>query len=173
VSDTNTNSGDQPAQTPPAMPQMRILGQFVRDLSFENIVAQTGGGAEMKPNIKVSVSLDAKKRSIENQYEVVSKYTVTSVAQDSDATLFVIELEYGAIFHVENVPDAQLHPYLLIECPRMVFPYVRRIVSDLTHDGGFPGLNLEPIDFVSLYRQSLVKKAEAAAAEKAQAPTVN
>lgn len=78
-----------------------------------------------------------------------------------------MELEYGGIFHVENVPEEQLHPFLLIECPRMLFPFVRRIVSDVTRDGGFPPLNLENIDFVQLYRQTIAQRqaAQGAAAE--------
>jgi preprotein translocase subunit SecB len=71
----------------------------------------------------------------------------------------LLELEYGGIFKVENVPEQQLHPYLLIECPRMLFPFVRRIVADITRDGGFPPLNLDQIDFLALYRQQLAQRA--------------
>lgn len=73
--------------------------------------------------------------------------------------LFLLELEYAGIFHVEGVPEDQLHPFLLIECPRMLFPFVRRIVSDMTSDGGFPAVNLETVDFVALYRQQLALRA--------------
>jgi preprotein translocase subunit SecB len=73
----------------------------------------------------------------------------------------LLELEYGGIFKVENVPEQQLHPYLLIECPRMLFPFVRRIVADVTRDGGFPPLNLDQIDFLALYRQQLAQRAAA------------
>jgi preprotein translocase subunit SecB len=72
-----------------------------------------------------------------------------------------MELEYTGVFQVENVPDEQLHPYLLIECPRMLFPFIRRIVSDVTRDGGFPPLNLENIDFLGLYRNELARRAKA------------
>ena len=155
----------------PAQPVMRILGQFVRDLSFENIVARKGSTSDTKPDVQVQVALDARKRQAENQYEVIAKFNITSKAADGSATFFVIELEYAGVFHIENVPDQQLHPFLMIECPRMIFPYVRRIVSDLTQDGGFPALNLEAIDFVNLYRQSLQQRAQAAQAEAAAAPT--
>lgn len=172
MSDTNTNpeGGDAaPQQQQPAVPQMRILGQFIRDMSFENIVAQKGQGSDVKPDIQVQVSMDAKKRQADNQYEVVCKFKITSASKDKSVTLFVLELEYGGVFHVENVPEAQLHPYLLIECPRMLFPYVRRIVSDITQDGGFPALNLENIDFVGLYRQSIAQRAQAQAGANAGA----
>ena len=70
----------------------------------------------------------------------------------------MLELDYGGVFQIENVPDDQLHPYLLIECPRMLFPFLRRIVSDVTRDGGFPPLNLENIDFLKLYRQEIDRR---------------
>ncbi|MGC3938014.1 protein-export chaperone SecB [Roseobacter sp. EG26] len=139
-------------------PQMRVLGQFIRDMSFENIMAQKGAPADVTPDVQVQVNLDAKKRSAENQYETSIKLTVTSKAKDGDATLFVLEIDYAGIFHVDNVPEDQLHPFLLIECPRMIFPFLRRIVSDVTRDGGFPPLNLENIDFLSLYRNELARR---------------
>jgi preprotein translocase subunit SecB len=142
----------------PVAPQMRVLGQFIRDMSFENIMAQKGAPADVTPDVQVQVNLDAKKRSAENQYESAIKLKVTSKAKDGDVTLFVLELDYIGIFHVENVPEDQLHPFLLIECPRMIFPFLRRIVSDITRDGGFPPLNLENIDFLSLYRNELARR---------------
>jgi preprotein translocase subunit SecB len=145
-------------QAQPVAPQMRVLGQFIRDMSFENIMAQKGAPADVTPDVQVQVNLDAKKRSAENQYESSIKLKVTSKAKDGDATLFVLELDYAGIFHIENVPDDQLHPFLLIECPRMIFPFLRRVVSDITRDGGFPPLNLENIDFLSLYRNELARR---------------
>ena len=146
-------------QTPP---QLRILGQFIRDMSFENIVAQKGGKQEMQPDVQVQVNLDAKRRGTDNQYESAIKLNVTSKDKDGDAVLFVLEIDYVGIFHIENVPDEQMHPILLIECPRMIFPFLRRVVSDITRDGGFPPLNLENIDFVSLYRNEIAKRQQQA-----------
>ncbi|MCA0271794.1 MAG: protein-export chaperone SecB [Proteobacteria bacterium] len=148
----------------PAAPQikMQVLGQYVRDLSFENVVAQKGlTNAEVQPDIQVQVSLDARKRNVENQYEVVSKFKVTSANKADKAPLFLLELDYGGIFHIEGVPEDQLHPFLLIECPRMIFPFVRRIISDVTRDGGFPPLNIDTVDFLALYRQELSRRAAA------------
>ena len=130
----------------PKQPQMRVLGQFIRDMSFENIMAQKGAPADVQPDVQVQVNLDAKKRGGENQYETAIKLNITSKAKDGDATLFVLEIDYVGIFQVESVPEEQMHPYLLIECPRMIFPFLRRIVSDVTRDGGFPPLNLENIE---------------------------
>ena len=162
----NQNGG---APQQPVMPQMKILGQFIRDMSFENILSRKPVEGEVQPDIQVQVALDARKRGEENQYEVVSKYNVTSKNKGSDNVLFVLELEYSGLFLIDNVPNEQLHPFLMIECPRMVFPFVRRIVSDVTRDGGFPPLNLDNIDFVALYRQQLAQQQQAAAAENAPA----
>jgi len=138
--------------------RMHIMTQFVRDLSFENVLAQRGTGGEVTPDVQVSVNLDAKKRSTEHQYEVATKLNITSKNKGSGEMLFVMEMDYVGVFHVENVPDDQLHPFLLIECPRMIFPFIRRIVSDVTRDGGFPPLNLENIDFVQLYRNEIARR---------------
>ncbi|SLN30813.1 protein-export chaperone SecB [Roseisalinus antarcticus] len=169
MSDETSNAGadapnpDQPTQQQPQITQ-RILGQYVRDMSFENIMAQKGVTGEVQPEIQVQVNLDAKKRTQDNQYEVVTKLNITSKTKDKGDMLFVLELEYSGIFLIEGVPEAQLHPYLLIECPRQTFPFVRRIVSDLTRDGGFPPLNLETIDFLALYRQEIARRTSQQAA---------
>ena len=151
-----------PNATAPQPPRMQILAHYVRDLSFENIVAQRGlNGAEVTPEVSVQVSLDARKRSTEHQYEVICKFRVGSKNTADDANLFMCELDYGGVFHVEGVPEDQLHPFLMIECPRMLFPFIRRIISDTTRDGGFPPVNLDPVDFVALYRQEIARRAQA------------
>ena len=155
---TANGAADTAAQAPQI--KQRILAQFVRDMSFENVMAQKGVDGEVKPEIKVEVSLDARKRGADNQFEVITKMKVTSTNSGSDNTLFLLELEYAGVFEIEGVPEQQMHPYLMIECPRMTFPFVRRIVSDVTRDGGFPPLNLEQIDFVAIYRQQLALRAQ-------------
>ena len=130
-------------------------------------MAQKGGAPEMQPDVQVQVNLDAKKRSQENQFESSIKLNVTSKDKESGSVLFVLEIDYVGMFFIDNIPDAQMHPFLLIECPRMIFPFLRRVVSDITRDGGFPPLNLENIDFVSLYRNEINKRqAEDAPADK-------
>ncbi|WP_171097388.1 protein-export chaperone SecB [Ruegeria sp. HKCCD7255] len=138
--------------------QMRVLGQFVRDMSFENVMAQKGVSGEVQPEMSVQVNLDAKKRPQDHQFEVSIKLNLTSKAKGLDDVLFVLELDYCGLFHVEGVQDDQLHPFLMIECPRMLFPFLRRIVSDVTRDGGFPPVNLDNIDFVALYRNELMRR---------------
>ena len=139
-------------------PKMNILAQYVRDLSFENILAQKGVAGELNPEIQVNVNIDAKKRTTDKQFDVIVKLRVDSKSKNTNNVLFVLELDYGGVFQIENIPDDQLHPYLLIECPRMLFPFLRRIVSDITRDGGFPPLNLENIDFLKLYRQEIARR---------------
>jgi preprotein translocase subunit SecB len=141
-----------------APPKMNILAQYVRDLSFENILAQKGVDGELNPEIQVNVNIDAKKRTTEKQFDVIVKLRVDSKSKNTNNVLFVLELDYGGVFQIENIPNDQLHPYLLIECPRMLFPFLRRIVSDITRDGGFPPLNLENIDFLKLYRQEIERR---------------
>ncbi len=153
------------AQAAPQV-QMRVLGQFIRDMSFENVMAQKGVSGEVQPEIAVQVNLDAKKRPQDHQFEVSIKLNLTSKAKGLDDVLFLCELDYCGLFHVEGVVEDQMHPFLMIECPRMLFPFLRRIVSDITRDGGFPPVNLDNIDFVALYRNELVRRQAAAQQEQ-------
>ncbi len=164
-----TENGAAPAQGATVAPKMNILAQFVRDMSFENILAQKGATGDVQPDVQVQVNLDAKKRTTDNQYEVLMKLKVDSKSKAGGEQLFLLELDYAGIFNIENVPEEQLHPFLLIECPRMLFPFVRRIVSDVTRDGGFPPLNLETIDFLALYRSELQRRQAAQTEAPAQA----
>lgn len=163
-------------ETPPASnggpavaPQIRfqVLAQYIRDMSFENGVVQKGITGDVQPDIQVAVSLDARKRLVENQYEVITKFKITSKNRIGGEVLFLMELDYGGTFLIEGVPEEQLHAFLMIEGPRQLFPWVRRIVSDVTRDGGFPPLNLDTVDFVALYRQELQRRAQAAQAAAA------
>ena len=145
----------------------QVLAQYIRDMSFENILAQKGITGEVQPNVSVQVNIDAKKRPVEHQYEVIIKSNISSKTKDKDEPMFLLELEYAGIFHIENIPEDQLHPYLMIECPRMIFPFLRRIVSDVTRDGGFPSLNLEMVDFLALYRNEIQRRVDENAKDKA------
>ncbi|WP_137700944.1 protein-export chaperone SecB [Marimonas lutisalis] len=146
--------------------QMNVQNQFIRDLSFENILAQKGATGEVQPDVRVQVNLDARKRDAENQYEVAIKLNIESVDKNNaDTKLFLMEVDYVGLFMIAGVPEEQLHAFLLIECPRLLFPFLRRVVSDVTRDGGFPPLNLENIDFLALYRQEVARRA----AEQGQA----
>ena len=150
----------------PAQPSVNVLAQYIRDLSFENILAQKGVSGDVTPDIQIQVNLDARKRSIANQYETIIKLNIDSKSKDTNDQLFLLEIEYAGVFTVTGVRDEQLHPFLMIECPRMIFPFLRRVVSDLTQDGGFPALNLETIDFMQLYRSEALRRQTEAASEK-------
>lgn len=154
---TAAEAGSKPA------PSISIKAQYLRDLSFENVaVQQAGGRLDDKPEIQVGVNLDAKKRG-EDTYEVILK--VTATAKGEDVMMFLIEMEYAGVFEIKNVPENQLHPVLMIECPRIIFPFARRIVSDLTRDGGYPPLMLDMVDFAGIYRAELEKRRAAAELE--------
>jgi preprotein translocase subunit SecB len=160
MAEENSNGAEVPTV------KMQVLAQFVRDLSFENLVAQKGlTGTEMQPEVSVGVNLDARQRPAPHTYDVIAKFKVTSTNKANNDTLFMLELEYGGVFQVEGVPTEQLHPFLLIECPRLLFPFIRRIISDVTHDGGFPPLNIDNVDFLTLYRQEMARRVQAAAAQ--------
>lgn len=172
--ETPAENGAATAAAAPQQIKMQVLAQYVRDLSFENLVVQKGLTAgEVQPDIQVAVSLDARKRPVPNQYEVITKYKVTSKNKVNSDVLFMLELEYGSTFHIEGVAEEQLHPFLLIECPRLMFPFVRRIISDVTRDGGFPPLNVDTVDFMALYRQELARRAQAQAQAAAGTEKVN
>lgn len=161
--ETETDPQAQAAQPP----RLQVMTQYIRDLSFENIVIRKGALPEGKPDIQVQVALDANKRG-ESVFEVINKLKIESKV--GDQTLFVLELEYAGQFRIENVPAEQLHPFLMIECPRMIFPYVRRIVGDITRDGGFPPLNLDNIDYLAIYRQQLMQRQAAVQAAQSNTP---
>ncbi len=156
-----SDKGNGAAAAAGAQPQVKfqVLAQYMRDLSFENAVVRgTGIMPTGQPDIQVQVSLDARKRETDGHYEVISKYKVESKIKDGGQMLYLVELEYGGIFLIEGLPQDQMHPFLLIECPRIVFPFARRIISDVTRDGGFPPLNLDMIDFMAMYRQQVMRQ---------------
>ena len=143
----------KPAQ--PMLPKVRVINQYIRDLSFENVAAQKNTAQDAKPEITVQVGIDAQKKTGDN-YEVIQKVKIEAKA--GGEAVFILELDFAGLFEVSNVPNEQLHPFLLVECPRLVFPYLRRIVGDITRDGGYPPLNLDNIDYLNLYRQELARR---------------
>jgi preprotein translocase subunit SecB len=134
---------------PGVAPQIRILAQFTRDLSFENPHAPDSlRMAETQPNIDLGVEMNARGRA-DGLYEVDLK--LSGRATRDSTTVFQVELLYGGLFELVGFPEEQLELVLLIECPRFLFPFARRIISDLTAEGGFPPFNLDPIDFAAVY----------------------
>ena len=132
-------------------PAIRVLAQFIRDLSFENPRAPDSMHAsQAQPAIDLGVEMSARGR-IDGLYEVDIKLTATA-ARDNDA-VFHLELVYGGLFSLNGVAEPDIEAVLLIEAPRYLFPYARRIVSDMTAEGGFPPFLLEPLDFAAIYAQ--------------------
>jgi len=148
---SNSENGDATASAgQPA--QINVLGQYVKDLSFENPNAPKSlQGPGESPNLKVEVNVNVAQLETEI-YESEIQFTAT--ATNSDGTLYHLELVYAAAFRLTNIPETALKPILLINCPTLLFPFVRRMISDLTREGGFPPLLLDPIDFSSLYDQN-------------------
>jgi len=130
-------------------PGMRVLAQFIRDLSFENPRApESMRAVGVQPQIDLGVEISAKPRP-DALFEIDLKLTATA-RTGADVT-FQIELVYGGLFQITGVPDADLEAVLMIECPRFLFPYARRVISDLTSEGGFPPFLIDPLDFAAVY----------------------
>ena len=140
-------AGGEPQQPP----RLTIQAQYVKDLSFENPRApkslEPGQG---RPEIQVKVDVRAQQLT-EERHEVALVLNVE--ARAGGEVTFAVELTYGGVFGLINIPDDGRTPVLLIECPRLLFPFARRIVADATRDGGFPPLMIDPIDFLALFRQ--------------------
>lgn len=150
-------SPEETAQNPEqAEPQLQFLAQYVKDLSFENPNAPLSLQPGAAPAIEMEIGVGAAPAQ-ENVYEVSLNFSLKATRDNS--TLFLLELVYCGLFAIANIPEESLGPVLHIECTRLIFPYARRIVSDLTQDGGFPALPLEPIDFAAVYRAGLEQQA--------------
>jgi preprotein translocase subunit SecB len=144
---TDVDAGSQ-SPIPPS-PHLRVLAQFTRDLSFENPRAPDSlRMVSGQPNVELGVEMSARGRA-DGLFEVDLKLSVR--ASREEEVSFQVELVYGGLFELQGVPADQLEPALLIECPRYLFPFARRIIADLIVDGGFPPFLLEPIDFAAIY----------------------
>lgn len=154
MAETDPNNGAEGAQEQPPEPTLQLVGQYIKDLSFENPGI---GTPAQRPQIDLAVDLEALRAEDGSRYEVTLKLRVT--ANDQSKPMFLLELDYAGLFVLNNVPEDSLQPILLIECPRLIFPFARRIVADVVRDGGLPPLMIEPIDFVALYRSRLAEAA--------------
>lgn len=147
---TDIDAGQGAAAPPAEGPGIRILAQFIRDLSFENPRApESLRGGAAQPQIDLGVEMNARGRE-DGLYEVDLKLSAT--ASREDGNLFVVEILYGGLFQIGGVAEADMEPVLLVECPRYLFPFARRIIADLSSEGGFPPFLLDPIDFAAVYQ---------------------
>jgi preprotein translocase subunit SecB len=156
MADTGTNGGQPEAATAPAQqPGIHVLGQYIKDLSFENPIAPRSlRQSEVAPKLDVNVNVNARPQS-QNEFEIELK--LEAKATRGNETLFLAEVNYAGLFQIRNVPQEHMHPLLLIECPRLLFPFARQIIADCTRQGGFPPLMIDPVDFASLYRQRVAE----------------
>ncbi|MDA8230202.1 MAG: protein-export chaperone SecB [Magnetospirillum sp.] len=142
---------------PQELPPLVVNGQYIKDLSFEVPGAPAiFGELERSPDIPVSVDITVNPLR-EKTYEVILHLKIDAHVENKP--VFIVEVDYGGVFTL-NVPQEHVQPMLLVECPRLLFPFVRNIVADLTRDGGFPPLMMQPIDFVQLYRARMAQAAE-------------
>lgn len=136
-----------------ATPSFTLVGQYIRDLSFENPGAPTSmlqGGAGGPAGLNISVGV---KKQADEIYAV--EITMTAKAERDKTVLFNVELVYGGVFRVKAVPEAQLPLLLMVEGPRLIFPFARQVLANITQQGGFAPLMIEPVDFMRLYQQNL------------------
>ncbi|MBL9096759.1 MAG: protein-export chaperone SecB [Alphaproteobacteria bacterium] len=164
MSDTPANgNGSTPDNQAAAGPaaQIQVLAQYVKDLSFENPGAPMSLQGQ-KPALEVGVDVQARGLGVD-QYEVSIR--VRADAKAANQTVFVCEVTYAGVFMLKNIGQENVQPILLIECPRQLFPFARRVVADTTRDGGFPPLMLDPIDFLTLYRAQLAQAQKAQGAQ--------
>ncbi|MFY0612353.1 MAG: protein-export chaperone SecB [Hyphomicrobiaceae bacterium] len=150
--DNETNVSDA-MEAAEAEFQARIISQYIRDLSFESpSIDRAQDGPGENPNLELEVNVNA--RSLrEHLYQ--SEIEFKAKATDDVGTIYQMECTYGGVFQIESVPREALEPFLLVNCPSMLFPFLRRIIADLTREGGFPPLFLDPIDFGALYMNRL------------------
>ncbi len=150
-------------------PSLNALAQYAKDFSFENPNAPRSlTPQQQQPQIGIQVNVNAKQMA-DNDFEV--DLTLEGDAKIGTEVLFAFELTYSGVFRVRNIPQDQLHPVIMIECPRLLFPFARQIVAEAVRNGGFPPLYIDPIDFVGLYRQKAAETQAAGGAQVGQQAT--
>lgn len=162
-----TGNGGAPATTEAQgqqqRPNVRVAAQFIRDLSFESPnVEKLLDGPGQNPNLQLQVNVSAKNMR-EGMYESVIE--LKAHATNSEGVIYDLELSYGGAFAVSNIPPNALEPFLLVNCPSILFPFLRRLVADITREGGFPPLFLDPIDFAALYMRRKKEQQDQQAAD--------
>ena len=153
MSESRSNGSQGPQAQP--QPNLSVLAQYVKDLSFESPGAQRSlRGRQTAPTINISINVHGGQIA-NNEVEVELKLDVRAV--DGETVLFAIDLVYAGLFRMTAIPQEQMQPVLMIECPRLLFPFARQIIADASRNGGFPPLMIDPVDFVALYRQRLAE----------------
>jgi len=162
MSTTNGGETKNPPQASAApAPQLNVVAQYIKDLSFENPRAPQSMTAGQQPQITIQINVNAKPLQ-GNDVEI--ELRLDGKAESSGNVMFSFDLVYAGIFRLQNVPQEALNPIMLIECPRLLFPFAREIIANTVRNGGFPPLLLDPVDFVGLYRKKLAEMQPAGAA---------
>jgi len=139
------------------VPTLNIVGQYIKDLSFENPRAPAsilGGTGQPKFNVSINVGFN---KQADDVYAIELNFTAK--AERESGVLFNVELIYGGLFRLKNWPEAQLSLMLMVECPRILFPFARQVLANVTQAGGFPPLLMDPVDFMQIYRQNMAQMA--------------
>ncbi len=156
---TNTGNGGPPqgeAQAQPTGPQLNVLGQYIKDFSFENPNAPRSlAPTQTQPAISIQINVNANPLS-ETDFEV--SLALEGKADNSGSVLFAFDLTFAGVFRIQNVPKEHIGPLVMIECPRLLFPFAREIIATAVRNGGFPPLLLDPVDFVALYQQKMAQQ---------------
>ena len=147
-----TNLAGPENQSPDA-PHLRVLAQYVKDLSFENPTANAARNGDTPPSIEMGIDVNAHPLNEGEAFEVDLR--IGAKATRGDEVMFITELVYSGVFQFVNVAKEDVEPLLLIECPRLLFPFSRRMLAEVTREGGYPPLLIDPIDFAALYRAQL------------------
>jgi len=153
MSMTNGGQTGGPAQDQNQLPQLNVLAQYIKDLSFENPNAPGSLNPGQQPTVNLQINVSANPVAGGSDVEVELK--LEGKAEAAGAVLFSFDLAFAGIFRIHNVPPDSMHPVVMIECPRLLFPFAREIVAAVVRNGGFPQFLIEPVDFVSLYRQKM------------------
>jgi preprotein translocase subunit SecB len=151
---TTTNGGPTPgAAAGDKPPQLNVLAQYIKDFSFENPNAPRSlQPIQQQPTINIQINVSAKPL---NQTDVEVELKLEGKAETPTTLLFSFELVYCGVFRIQNMPQESVQPVILIECPRLLFPFAREIISSAVQNGGYPPLRIDPVDFVGLYRQRI------------------
>ena len=159
MADNGTNGTSGVGASAQKQPQINVLGQYIKDLSFENPAVPKSLRGGKNPNIQINFNVQAQPMG-EELFEVA--LTMEANAKNDEGVIYNLELVYAGGFRLHDLPQDAIQPVLFIECPALLYPFVRRLVADLTREGGFPPLLIDPIDFASLYRQRMAAQSEAA-----------
>lgn len=160
-----TNGGDgsgqpqnqAPNQAQNQLPQLNVLAQYIKDFSFENPNAPRSLAPNQQPQVSLQINVNANPLAA-NDYEVELK--IEGKTEAAGMVMFSFDLVFAGVFRILNVPQESLNPVIMIECPRLLFPFAREVIAAVVRSGGFPQLLIEPIDFVSLYRQRMEQQAQ-------------